>query len=112
MTSTRSKKQVKPKVPKGYTDEYTTYELITKTTYSKPYKMGKIDKPKKRSKAAKARDDKKNAKPVRIVSDTRGKTLTKAASGTSKRSRHARRILSRRRSHRKRSTKLSRQDKR
>lgn len=73
MTSTRSKKQVKSKIPKGYTDEYTTYELITKTTYNKPYKPLKTDKPKKQSKATRAREEKKYAMPVKIISDTSGR---------------------------------------
>ena len=66
-----SKKAVKPKVPKGYTEEYTTYELITKTSYSKPYKMLKATKSKKRGK------EKEYAMPVKIVSDTSGRKKKK-----------------------------------
>jgi len=77
-----SKSAKKPKIPKGYTDEYTTYELITKTSYSKPYKPSKIDKPKKRSKAAKAQEEKRYAMPVRIVSDS---SERKSKKGKSKR---------------------------
>ena len=32
------------KIPKGYEPSYTSYELVTKTTYSKPYKPTKVDK--------------------------------------------------------------------
>lgn len=63
-----SKKAVKPKVPKGYTDEYTTYELITKTTYSKPWKEPK--RRKGRSKVVKAKE---YVQPVRIVGGIGGK---------------------------------------
>lgn len=31
-----------PKLPKGYEPSYTSYELITKTSYDKPYKPAKI----------------------------------------------------------------------
>lgn len=75
MVSTNRKKQIKPKVPKGYTDEYTTYELITKTTYSKPYKM---PKPTKASKN-RAKKQKEYAMPVKIVSDTSGRKQNKSS---------------------------------
>ncbi len=63
MPSTK-KKGTKPKIPKGYTDTYTTYELITKTSYTKPYKMLKAMKSKRKGK------EKEYAMPVKIVSDT------------------------------------------
>ena len=50
-----------PKLPKGYEPTYTSYELITKTTYDKPYK------PLKRSKKAKDSAPKEYVQKVQVV---------------------------------------------
>ena len=54
-----------PKLPKGYEPTYTSYELVTKTTYSKPYKEMKA--PKGRAKVSKSKE---YVQPVRVVNPT------------------------------------------
>ena len=53
------RKTKSPKIPKGFEPSYTTYELITKTSYDRPYKAPKMTKASKQPKAY--------VQPVRIT---------------------------------------------
>ena len=55
-------KKAAPKIPKGFEPTYTTYELVTKTTYSKPYK--EVKSPRGRANVVKAKE---YVQPVRVV---------------------------------------------
>ena len=53
------KKVKAPKIPKGFKPDYTSYELVTKTTYSKPWKPTKASRTVKPAK--------EYVQPVKIV---------------------------------------------